>query len=85
MHRLPLSFVFFLLTAIVMLLQVFPYTGILLMMIGAALWSILLINLGMLGTAVEAAAGRVSRWWLIIPVAWFGAYTVAVVRDTMTM
>lgn len=85
MRLLPTSFVFFLMTAVEMLLQVIPYTGIFLMFLLAHLWSIVLINLGMLGTAFEAASGRVSRWWLVMPVAWFGVYAVAVVRDNATL
>lgn len=85
MRLLPTSFVFFLITAVAMLLQVIPFTGIFLMFLLAPVWSVVLINLGMLGTAFEAASGRVSRWWLIVPLAWFGLYAVAVVRDNAAL
>ncbi|MGL4243219.1 MAG: hypothetical protein ACRCTI_19060, partial [Beijerinckiaceae bacterium] len=68
----PRSCAFFVATALVFALQLFPYTGIFLMMVGAAFWSVVLINLGFAGIAVEAALGRVTRIWLIAPALWFG-------------
>lgn len=73
-RRQPISFGFFYLTLIVFLLQVFPYTGIFLMIVGGAFWSVIFINAGMLALIVEAALGRVSRLWLLAPLIWFGGY-----------
>ncbi len=70
--RWPSSVLFFLLTGLVLLLQLFPYTGIFLMFVGAAFWSVILVNLGFAGIAVEAVLGRVTRLWLIAPALWFG-------------
>ena len=70
----PWSLWFFIATLIVYLLQRFPLTGIFLMVVGAAFWSIILINLGVIGIGVEAVIGRVSRLWLIVPLAYFGGY-----------
>ncbi|MCT2401703.1 hypothetical protein [Novosphingobium mangrovi (ex Huang et al. 2023)] len=44
------------------------------MVVGAMLWSALLINVGMIGIAIEAVTGRVLRAWLIVPVAFYGGY-----------
>ena len=77
----PRSFAFFLVTGVAMLLQLFPLAGIFLMMLAAPLWSVPLINLGMLGTAYEALLGRVSRFWLILPVAFYGGYYAFAAAD----
>lgn len=72
--RLPVSLGFFVVTAAVFLLQVIPVTGVFLMFALAMFWSIVLINAGMIGMAAEAALGRVSRWWLLLPLAFYGGY-----------
>lgn len=77
MLGLPWSLVWFVVTAVVYALQLFPVTGIVLMMLLAPLWSILTVNLGFVGIAIEAAVGRVSRVWLALPLIWFGGYAVA--------
>lgn len=71
---LPFSLVFFVLTGIVYALQAIPITGIFLMMMAAMLWSVLLVNAGMIGIAIEAVIGRAFRLWLIVPIAFYGGY-----------
>lgn len=78
---LPWSLWFFIFTAIVFLLQLFPLTGIFLMFVLAPLWSVILINFGMAGIGLEALVGRVSRLWLVLPLLWFGGYYLAFTRD----
>jgi len=73
--RLPYSLLFFLVAALVFLLQWLPFTGFFLMLLMAPLWSVLLVNAGFAGTAVEAAIKRVPLVWLALPLAWFGGYT----------
>lgn len=74
----PHSLIFFVATAGVFLLQVIPFTGVFLMFALAMFWSVLLVNAGMVGVAFEAARGNVSRWWLVLPLAFYGGYwTVA--------
>ncbi len=70
----PVSLLFFVATAVIFLFQAFPYTGIFLMFVLAAYWSVALVNLGMAGTVAEALVGRVSRFWLLLPVGFYGAY-----------
>lgn len=70
----PWSLWLFALTAIVFLLQRIPFTGIFLMFALAAFWSVILINAGFVGIGFEALTGRVSRLWLILPLAYFGGY-----------
>lgn len=77
----PVSLWFFLITAVVYLLQRFPLTGVFLMIVGAAFWSILLINMGMLGLIVEALTGRANPLWLIVPALYFGGYYWAYLAD----
>ena len=50
----PWSLWFFAITLIVYLLQRFPLTGVFLMVVGAAFWSVVLINLGVVGIGFEA-------------------------------
>jgi len=77
----PVSLWFFLITAVIYLLQRFPLTGVFLMIVGAAFWSILLINLGMLGLAAESVTGRVNLLWLLVPALYFGVYYLAYSTD----
>lgn len=70
----PVSLWFFAITAFVYLLQRFPLTGVFLMVFGAAFWSILFVNAGMVGLVFEGATGRVNPLWLLVPVAYFGGY-----------
>lgn len=86
MHRaFPRSLLWFVVTGAVMLLQMFSITGIVLMFALAMLWSIVFINLGMIGTAWEALTGRVSRLWLILPLSFYGGYYAFAVSDHLTL
>lgn len=58
-------------------LQLSPYTGVFLMMLGAPFWSVLLINTTLVLLAVDAWRRTVPRWVLAVPVALYGAYFVA--------
>jgi hypothetical protein len=80
----PFSLIFFLITGVVMLLQMIPIVGILLMFMLAMFWSVLLINAGMIGIGVEALIGRVSRRWLMVPLAFYGGYYVWALSDRAT-
>jgi hypothetical protein len=51
------------------------------MFLGAPFWSIPLVNLAMIGIAIEAATRRVSRSWLIAPLLFFGVYWSLAVKD----
>lgn len=81
----PVSLWFFVATAVVYLLQRFPLTGIFLMIALAAFWSVILVNLGFIGVAIEALTGRVSRAWLILPLLYFGLYYLAYYKDQATL
>ncbi|MEM1047782.1 MAG: hypothetical protein AAGL24_16615 [Pseudomonadota bacterium] len=83
--RFPRSLLFFAATAAVFVLQLLPLTGVFLMFMLAAYWSVLLINAGMIGVAVEAAIGRVSRWWLVLPLLFYGGYWAAVTMDHIAL
>jgi hypothetical protein len=73
MH-MPFSLMFFAAMAVLFALQAFPYTGVFLMILAAPFWSIVLVNAGFVGVGVEAALGKVSRAWLLLPLAWFAGY-----------
>lgn len=82
---LPFSLLFFLITGLVFLLQAIPFTGIFLMIMLAMFWSVLLVNAGMIGIAIEAAIGRVFRLWLLVPVAFYGGYWYFAAQDRATL
>ena len=77
----PWSIWFFVITLAVYLLQRFPLTGVFLMIVGGAFWSIILVNLGMGGIIVEAVTGKVSPLWLALPALYFGGYYLAYASD----
>src|SRR4051812_31911071 len=85
MRAWPKSLLFLVATGVVYLLQVIPVTGFFLMLVLAAFWSVLLVNAAMIGTAVEALSGRVARWWLVLPVAFYGGYFAVVAQDHATL
>ena len=66
----------FLLTAIVFGLQLFPYTGVVLMMLAAPVWSVILINLGFALMARDAWRNPAERWLMLFPLLWFGGYFI---------
>ncbi len=78
---MPKSFLFFVATAAVFLLQAFPVTGIILMLMAAPFWSIGLVNAGFIGTGIEALSGGISRGWLLLPLLWFTGYGAVAWND----
>lgn len=81
MKNLPLSILLFAITGILFLLQVFPYTGIYLMMSGVRGWSIYLINLGFIAMIIDSRSGTLPRWFIAIPVIYFGAYATSTIAS----
>lgn len=71
---MPKSLLFFAFAAIIYLLQLWPYTGVGLMIFAASAWPILTVNAGFGGIALEATTGRVHPAWLVLPLAWFAGY-----------
>lgn len=85
MSALPWSLSWFVLTGVIYLLQLFPWTGIFLMFLMAPFWSVLTVNLGFICLAFEAAFGSVSRLWLALPAVWFGAYAGGAYQSTQEL
>ncbi len=86
MRRLvPLSFLFFAVVGGTFLLQTIPVVGLFLMFLWVSPWTAILVNFGMIGTAVEAWTGRVSRLWLVLPIAFYGGYWTAVAREQVLL
>lgn len=75
--RWPWSVRLLVVVGFLFLLQAFPYTGIFLMIVGAALWSIPLINLAVVVAGIEGLAGWAPRWFMLVPLVWFGGYAAA--------
>ncbi|TPN74535.1 hypothetical protein FJ987_13840 [Mesorhizobium sp. CU2] len=82
---LPLSLLFFVVTGAVFVLQVIPFTGIFLMFAGAMFWSAFLINAGMIGVGAEVATGRVSQWWILLLLIFYGYYIASVVHEHIVL
>ena len=76
-RNMPWSLSWFALTGVIFLLQLFPFTGIFLMLVAAPLWSVATINLGFLSLAGEVLLGRIAVMWLLLPLAWFAGYAGA--------
>ncbi|WP_206679056.1 hypothetical protein [Caulobacter sp. RHG1] len=85
MHA-PKALGLLLVQVVVLILQMIPPIGIVLMMLAAPFWSILLVNGAFIGIAIEAAKIPGMRRWLILPVLWFGSYAAWVgVSEYMDM
>lgn len=74
MKRLPKSVLLFLFTGIVYLAQHIPYLGILLMVLGAPLWSVVTINIGFLLMIKEAWDRTLPRAAAVLPFLYFSIY-----------
>ncbi|WP_092155849.1 hypothetical protein [Bosea sp. CRIB-10] len=81
----PFSLVFFVATGIAFALQAMPIPGIYLMVFMAPFWSVFLVNAGSIGIAAEAATGRVSRWWLIVPALFYGGYWIVAAQEHLML
>ncbi len=82
-RALPFSLIPLVIAGIVFLLQLLPFPGIILMVMLAAMWPIALVNASMIGIAAEAALGRVYRFWLIVPVAFYGIYAACMIAERL--
>lgn len=86
MHKsFPVSLLGLVATAVVFLLQVVPIIGFFLMVVAAPFWSVLLINGSMIGVAIEVAVGRVARFWLLLPILFYGGYWLAATSDHLAL
>lgn len=72
----PVSIILFVITLLLLVLQLIPVVGVFLMIMAVPSWSILLVNGGFIGIAIEALVRRSSIHpaWLIAPILWFGGY-----------
>lgn len=92
LQRLPISLLAFPLAAALFTLQTIPAIGVFLMLFGAAVWTGTLVNAGMLGLLVEVPirhfglkGTRLSAKWLMIPIAYFGIYSIFAYSDHRTL
>lgn len=77
----PISLLGLVATGVVFVLQLIPIIDIFLMVALAMLWSVVLVNASMIGVALEAVVGRVSRLWLLLPVTFYGGYAILATLD----
>jgi hypothetical protein len=68
------SFWVFVVLAALLALQFFPFTGLILMFLGASLMAGALVHVFLIALLAEAVIGRISRAWIMIPVVAYGAY-----------
>jgi hypothetical protein len=74
MRKIPKSILLFAFTGVLFLVQHLPYVGVLLMVFGAPLWSVVTINLAFLLMAKEAWDGTLPRAVIVLPILYFGIY-----------
>ncbi|WP_202396175.1 hypothetical protein [Stappia sediminis] len=48
-------------------------------------WSAVLVNAGIIGIVIETLSGRVSRRWLILPVAFYGGYFAFALQERLVL
>jgi hypothetical protein len=65
---------------VVLALEWFPLTGVVLMMLLGPLWVSLLVNAMLIHLGVAALRGQISRTWLTAPIAVYGAWIVWVAQ-----
>ena len=63
--------------AVLVGLQLFPQTGIFLMLFGAAAWTVYLVNAALLLIAFDVWRGRAPRWLLAVPILVYGGNLAA--------
>lgn len=80
-NRIPYSIIFFGMTIPFFLVQMTPIVGVFISMMGMMFVSIPLINGGMIGLVVEVAIRRISVFWLIIPLGFYGLYFGLAFKD----
>lgn len=78
-RRMPASAWLFIATGVVFLAQIFPFTGIFLMIMLAPFWSVVLVNVGFILMFIEAIARVTPRWLIVPPIIWFAGYAVVAV------
>jgi hypothetical protein len=69
---LKLVLIYAAIAAVIFLLQLFPVTGVVLMLFLGMMWIGLLIHVGMLHIGIAAAVKRIPRAWLAIPILFYG-------------
>ena len=72
--KLPGSLLLFGLAAVVFGLQLNAYFGAFLLFLGAPYWPVFTVNAGFVGLAAEALVRPGFRFWIVLPVLWFGGY-----------
>lgn len=82
---MPFSILCFIISAVVILLQVLPISGVFLMLLMGPLWSALLINLGFLLMILEVKREILPRKMLILPALYFGGYGLAVILSNIEL
>ncbi len=75
MRKTPiLSLMIFALTGLIYVAQIFPITGVWLMMVGGPYWSVVTINVAFILMAVESLFGACPKKYVIFPLIYFGGY-----------
>lgn len=72
--RWPLSVKLLASVAVLFALQAFPLTGVALMIVAAPFWSVPMVNAATIVAGIEGLVGRAPRWFMLVPVCWFGGY-----------
>ncbi|MDB5501766.1 MAG: hypothetical protein JWR89_1668 [Tardiphaga sp.] len=71
--------------AILLALQVFPVTGVFLMIFGGPVWTGMLVHIFLLALAIEGGLRRIPRAFIAIPLIAYGSYYVLYAYQTIDM
>src|SRR5712671_5177470 len=69
MNGFRLIWRYLLAVALIVILQILPQTGVILMMLGAMVWPAALVNLMLLHLGFRAVTGGIERGWIALPLA----------------
>jgi hypothetical protein len=73
-RHLPASLIFIPATLIIYVLACIPVVNFVIWFVLMPLWPVVIVNGGLLGLAGEVFVRRLPKFWLLLPVAWFGGY-----------
>ena len=75
----------FTISIIIIILQLIPYTGVMLLMLGVHLWNGYLISFAFASLVIEVILKKIARWTIILPILYYGGYWFYVIPDHIKM
>lgn len=85
LRKIPYSILLLIISAIIFSLQIIPFVGFFLLLMGAPYWSVLLVNGAFAGLVLEVFVRRLPKWLLVLPAVWFGMTTFIAAKDHIAL